>query len=126
MYQYYAELRDSRGMKDSDVAKLADIRQGILSDWKNGKSEPNYQNKKKIAYVFNVPVEYFDDGKMPEKKYSDEIMKLAQEIHDNPAYRRLLEVARCSSDYDLSMMISILKRLNQTDPFEDIRGRFPQ
>lgn len=126
MYQYYAELRDSRGMKDSDVAKLADIRQGILSDWKNGKSEPNYQNKKKIAYVFNVPVEYFDDGEIPEKKYSDEIMKLAQEIHDNPVYRRLLEVARDSSDYDLSMIISILKRLNKTDPFEDIKGRFPQ
>lgn len=125
MYEIYAQVRDSKGMKDSEVAELADIRQGILSDWKNGKSSPSSKNMQKIAYALNVSVDYLMTGKIPEKKYSDTIMELAQELHDNPAYRRLLEVAKDSSDYDLSMIISILKRLNKTDPFEDIRGRFP-
>lgn len=119
MYQYYAELRDERGMKDSDVAKLAGIRQGVLSDWKNGKSEPNYQNKKKIGYVFGVPVEYFDEGKMPEKQYSDEIMELAKEIHDKPHLRKLMRVAAYSDEWDLSMLTHVLKRLNSTEAFPD-------
>lgn len=128
MYEIYAQVRDSKGMKDSEVAELAGIRQGILSDWKNGKSSPSSKNIQKIAYVLNISVDYLLTGKKkePEHHLKPEIVELCKEIYDNPMLHRLLEVARDSTDYDISMMISILKRLNRTDPFEDIKGRFPQ
>lgn len=127
MYEVYAQIRDSKGMKDSEVAELADIRQGVLSDWKNGKSSPSTKNLQKIAYALNVSTDYILTGKKPKAEHhlKPEIVELSKEIYNNPALQRLLEVARDSSDYDLSMIISILKRLNKTDPFEDIRGRFP-
>lgn len=119
MYEIYAQVRDSKGMKDSEVAELADIRQGILSDWKNGKSSPSTKNLQKIAYALNVSVDYLMTGKMPEKQYSDEIMELAKEIHDKPHLRRLMRVAAYSNEWDLSMLTHVLKRLNSAETFPD-------
>ncbi len=66
MYSIYKKLRDSRGMKDADVALLAGIRQGVLSDWKSGKSMPGIKNLQKIAQVFNVSIDYLLTGKQSE------------------------------------------------------------
>ena len=41
MYEIYCKLRDSKGMKDSDVAKATGITKSTFSDWKNGRSNPN-------------------------------------------------------------------------------------
>lgn len=34
MYEIYCKLRDSKGMKDSDVAKATGITKSTFSDWK--------------------------------------------------------------------------------------------
>ena len=39
MYEIYCKLRDSNGMKDSDVAKATGITKSTFSDWKNGRSK---------------------------------------------------------------------------------------
>lgn len=51
MYSYegYAKIRDSKKLKDSDIARIADIPQSTFSDWKKGKSYPKTQKLKKIA-----------------------------------------------------------------------------
>ncbi len=119
MYEVYAKLRDSKGMKDSEVAMLADIRQGILSDWKNGKSTPSTKNLQKIAYVLNTSTDYLLTGKLPEKYYlNDETAKLAQEIYDNPSLRALMDAGRDASAFDLQMLTHMLKRLKETNPDE--------
>ena len=38
MYEIYCKLRDSKGMKDADVAKATGITKSTFSDWKNGRS----------------------------------------------------------------------------------------
>lgn len=63
MYDIYAKIRDEKGMRDSDVAFLADIRQGVLSDWKSGKSIPNTKNLLKIARAMDVSLDYLVTGK---------------------------------------------------------------
>ena len=52
-YENYANFRNSQGMKDSDVAKKAQIPQSTFSDWKKGKSFPKYEKLKKIAAAIN-------------------------------------------------------------------------
>lgn len=58
MYETYCKLRDSRGCKDSDVAKTTGITKSTFSDWKNGRSEPKIDKLQKIADYFEVSVDW--------------------------------------------------------------------
>ena len=59
MYAKYVELRDKRGIRDSDVAKATDIPQSTLTDWKNGKSSPKVEKLIKIADFFGITLDEF-------------------------------------------------------------------
>ena len=56
-YERYANIRDGKGLKDADVAKLAGIQQSVLSDWKRGKSTPKMDKLVGIADVLEI--DYF-------------------------------------------------------------------
>lgn len=57
-YEDYCLLRDSKGMKDSDVAKAASIPASTFSDWKKGKSRPKEAKLMKIASALGVTYAY--------------------------------------------------------------------
>lgn len=57
-YERYAQIRDLRGMKDSDVARIAGFHQSVLSDWKRNKSRPKMDKMQKIADALKM--DYFD------------------------------------------------------------------
>lgn len=59
MYAKYAELRDSKGVKDADVAKATGIFPSTFSDWKSGRSTPKLEKLLKLAEFFGVTVEEF-------------------------------------------------------------------
>lgn len=54
MYEYYAKIRDSKGLTDYAVSKLSGVGRSTLSDWKTGKHTPNFENISKIAKVLEV------------------------------------------------------------------------
>jgi transcriptional regulator with XRE-family HTH domain len=58
-YDEYAEIRALKGMKDSDVAKKADIPQSTFSDWKKGKSRPKADKMLKIADALQMDYREF-------------------------------------------------------------------
>lgn len=62
MYELYAKIRDEKGLKDIDVARMTGISRSNLSGWKNGVSAPKYANLTKIADVLGVSVEYLMTG----------------------------------------------------------------
>ena len=67
MYEIYCKLRDSKGMKDSDVAKATGITKSTFSDWKSGRSVPKADKLLSLAKYFDVPVEYFlEEEKSPD------------------------------------------------------------
>lgn len=53
-YEMYEKIRDSKGMKNSDVARIAAIPPSTFSDWKKGKSSPKQEKLQKIANALNV------------------------------------------------------------------------
>lgn len=57
-YEKYAVIRDSKGLKDSDIAKNAGIYQSVFSDWKKGKSAPKADKMQKIAAALGM--DYFE------------------------------------------------------------------
>lgn len=65
MYERYCILRDSKKIKDSDVAKATTITPSTFSDWKKGKSTPNADKLVKIARFLDTTVEYLVTGEDP-------------------------------------------------------------
>lgn len=62
MYEIYCKLRDSKGLKDSDIAKATGITKSTFSDWKNGRSKPKDEKLLKIAEFFGVTLDYLRTG----------------------------------------------------------------
>lgn len=63
MYTKYVELRDAKGLKDSEIARITKIPQSTFSDWKKGKSKPKLEKLMKLADFFGVPISTFIEGR---------------------------------------------------------------
>lgn len=62
MYELIKGLCDYQGISIAEMCRRVNIRQGLISDLKNGHSQSlNPENLKKIATYFNVSVDYFLD-----------------------------------------------------------------
>ena len=68
MYEIYCKLRDSKGVKDSDVVKATGITKSTFSDWKSGRSKPKNDKLQKIADYFGVTIDYLMTGTEDKKE----------------------------------------------------------
>lgn len=62
IYDRYKAIRDSRNVKDSQVAKETGITKSTFSEWKSGKYTPKQEKLQKIADYFGVSIEYLMTG----------------------------------------------------------------
>ena len=53
-YERYAEIRNSKGLKDSDICRMTKIPQSTFSEWKNGKYIPKYEKMVRIAEALEM------------------------------------------------------------------------
>lgn len=81
MYERYCKIRDSLGLRDSDVARKTGITPSTFSDWKKGKSMPNTQKMVAIAKTLNTTVEYIVDGNDPYQN-----MRQQRALRQKPRY----------------------------------------
>lgn len=61
-YAEYVHFRDRKGLKDSDVARLAGISPATLSEWKHGGYTPKYEKIAKIEQVLGIIPMYAEDN----------------------------------------------------------------
>lgn len=73
MYETYCKLRDKKGLKDSDIARMTGITKSTFSDWKAGRSSPKNEKLKKIADCLGVTVDYLMTGEEPAKKPNSDL-----------------------------------------------------
>ena len=79
-YEEYAEIRDSKGLTDGKVAKMAGFGRSTFSDWKAGRSTPKMEKLQKIADVFEIDAHEFI-GNLTTKK-SVKVRDLQKERFD--------------------------------------------
>lgn len=48
------EARLSRGLKQSDVAELLGVKKNTISNWENGKANPNIDSLIRLCEIYNV------------------------------------------------------------------------
>ena len=116
MYERYVKLRDSKGIKDAEVAKQTGIGRSTFSDWKTGRSQPKQEKLEKIANYFGVSVDYFYSGDEPAYYLNDETAQIAQEIFENPTMRILFDASRKVSPDNLEFLAQMAKKLEETNP----------
>lgn len=58
----YEEIRDKRGLKDADVARLAQVSPATLSEWRSGKYIPKIDNLRKVAAVLDCTIDDLVEG----------------------------------------------------------------
>lgn len=120
MYETYAKIRNSKGLKDSDVAKATGISSGTLSDWKKGRYNLKYDKLKKIADYLGVTVDQLTgvqtDAQSEGYYVNEDTAKTAQKIFEDPYLRILFDAAQDSRPEDLQMAADLLRRLKKTNP----------
>lgn len=121
-YDRYCKIRDSKGLKDSQVAAGTGIGKSTFSDWKSGRSVPKDEKMKKIANFLGVSAEYLRIGENidDDKNYyiNKETAQVAQEIFENKNLRILFDAARDATPEDLKTtydMLMALKRKERGD-----------
>ena len=88
-YAYYASLRDERGITDYKVSNEAGLSRSTLSQWKNGKHIPSFENQTKLAAYFDVPREYFGGEIAP----GEEVPQPGATEAPKPLSRRAIKVS---------------------------------
>lgn len=87
VYERYCRLRDLKGMTDAQVAREAGVSKPTLSDWKAGRSMPKAEKLKKIADLFEVTLDYLQNGEDSEETpyyLNEETRELAQFLFEHP------------------------------------------
>ena len=124
MYDNFANLLKQKGLKPKDVSVGTGIREGVFSDWKNGRYTPKIDKLQKIAEFLGISVEYLMTGQDTEKEsasgkkyyFSDETAEMAQQLFENKELRMLFDASRDSRPEDLQMAADLLARLKGTNP----------
>ena len=83
MYKRYCEIRDRKGLKDADVARISGVNKSTFSDWKSGRYEPKKAKLEKIANALGVTYEYLTSGEEitwnPQEQTIDYSITLSEE-----------------------------------------------
>ncbi len=119
MYEIYCKLRDSRGLKDSDVAKATGVTKSTFSDWKNGRSKPKDEKLLKIAEFFDVTLDYLRTGENSYQQdgyyLNEETAEMAQTLFENKNLRVLFDAAKDATPEDLETTYNMLMALKKKE-----------
>ena len=123
MYDNYAKIRDSKGLKDYNVAKGTGISPGTFGDWKAGNYTPKVDKLQKIADFLGVSLEYLQTGKdsakesVSGKKYyfDDATAEMAQELYQNSEMRVLFDAQRDMEPEDMKAVYNMVLALKRKE-----------
>ena len=120
MYENYVKIRDSKGLRDSDVSRGTGISSSVFSDWKKGRYSLKYDKLQKIADFLGVTTDQLtgvQTNVQAEGYYvNEDTARIAQQIFEDPYLRILFDAAGDSRPEDIQMAADLLKRLKKTNP----------
>lgn len=117
-YEKYCKLRDSKNLKDANVAQATGIGKSTFSDWKSGRSEPKNDKLQKIADFLGVSINYFtdDNTERPIGYYlNKETAAMAQAMFDDPDMRALFDMKRNMPPERFSAHVNFMKELYENE-----------
>lgn len=117
-YERYCMARDSKGLKDANVASGTEIGKSTFSDWKSGRSVPKSDKLHKIAEFLDVSFEWLSTGEEKEESSiyytNEETAAVAQKLFGDD--KVLFDVYRSS---DKERLIEYAKKLKALRDMEE-------
>lgn len=115
-YERYVKIRNSKHLRDSDIAKSTGIPQSTFSDWKKGKSMPKVDKMLKIADVLGVD---YQELAGTYGKYSrlnpDRLERISVAAKDKELYQELIDLySNATPDAQTSVM-TLLRNSQKED-----------
>ena len=117
-YEKYCKLRNSKNLRDSDVARATEIGKSTFSDWKSGRSEPKNAKLQRIAEFLGVSINYFtdDNAEHPIGYYlNEETAAMAQAMFDDPDMRALFDMKRNMPPERFAAHVNFMKELYENE-----------
>ncbi len=118
-YERYCMARDSKGLKDANIASGTNIGKSTFSDWKSGRSVPKSDKLHKIAEFLDISFEWLSTGEEKEDSsgyyLNDETAEIAQNIFENKELRLLYDAARDAQPEDIQTAYDMLLALKRKE-----------
>jgi transcriptional regulator with XRE-family HTH domain len=106
------KLRKRNNMTQTDLAKLMDVKQYVISSWEIGRSEPTISQLKMLSNIFKISVDYLLDkefiGSCNEEEFNNAIKNVKMDAEDEFLNEVIKECGKLSEDKK-KKMLNIIK-----------------
>ena len=113
--QKLSKLLTDSDMNQADLANMLGVSESTVGKWILKKALPRMSIIEKLSVIFNRPKAYFYDDSEDRQTYylNPETAQLAQEIHDNPDLRILMDASRKLSPDDIKFVVDLVTRMKK-------------
>lgn len=113
--QKLSKLLADSDMNQADLANMLGVSESTVGKWILKKALPRMSIIEKLSVIFNRPKAYFYDDSEDRQTYylNPETAQLAQEIHDNPDLRILMDASRKLSPEDIRFVVDLVSRMKK-------------
>lgn len=107
------ELMANGNINQVELANMLHIDNSTVGKWLSCKAYPRMGIVEKLSVIFNVPKNYFLDGDESRRTYylEPETAEMAQQIHDDPNLRILMDASRKLKPAELQAVIAMIKTM---------------
>jgi transcriptional regulator with XRE-family HTH domain len=106
------KLRKRNNMTQTDLAKLMDVKQYVISSWEIGRSEPTISQLKMLSNIFKISVDYLLDkefiGSCNDEEFNNVIKNVKMDSEDEFLNEVIKECGKLSEDKK-KKMLNIIK-----------------
>lgn len=110
MSDHLKNCREESGLSQDEVAKLLNITRQALSNWENGKTEPDAKMLAALSKIYGVPIDELIHGK-PKKAPEEQAEEQAEEQTEE-------QTAEASEELMVEVSEEVLEELTEEQPIE--------
>lgn len=107
------ELIDANHVNQVELATMLGVSESTVGKWILMKTYPRMGIVEKLSVIFNVPKNYFFDEDESRRTYylEPETAEMAQQLHDDPNLRVLMDASRKLKPEELQTVIALIKTM---------------
>ena len=109
------EIRESKGIKQKELAIAIDVSRPTVSEWESGKKDPSGERLKKLAQYFNVDELTVLGAGRAESPEEDDVMRYRECLRRDPNYRILFDASARVRPEHLEAAAAMLQALGPND-----------
>ena len=114
MANRFRELRESRGLNQTQVGELANVAQSAVSKWERGESEPPQGTLRILADFYGVSIDYLL-GREPETERAPDTAEAVSEALTEKE-KEFLTYAGQMSEEQKGFLVAVMRALIEQGP----------